>query len=166
MKNRRGRFCTEKILGFMLFAIVSVCVLLVVLAGADVYGRLTQRGQDAYERRTVPQYIATKVRQADSEAAVSVGRRNGVDTLQLTEWISGKNYVTHIYCYEGFVRELFAEESVSFEPESGEKIAEATRVEFTLEKGCLHVSVDREDGESEELILMLRSMHKEDRYEK
>ena len=165
MKNRRDRFSTEKILGLVLFAVVSVCVLLVVLTGADVYGRLTRRGLDAYERRTVPQYIATKVRQADCEEAVSLDRKNGIDTLQLAEWIEGKKYVTYIYCYEGAVRELFSDESVPFAPEAGEKIAEATSVEFALEKGCLYVTVGRENGKSEEQMLMLRSMQGEDHNE-
>ena len=101
MKKTESRFQTEKILPLVLFVVLAVCAVLVLLAGAGVYKRLTDRGQGAFQGRTVPLYIATKVRQADCARSVSVEHVNGADVLRLEEQIDGKGYVTRIYCYEG-----------------------------------------------------------------
>ena len=134
-----------------------VCAVLVLLAGAGVYKRLTDRGQEAFHNRTVPLYIATKVRQADCAGAVSVEHVNGTDVLRFSEQIDGKGYVTRIYCHEGVVRELFSAADIPFEPEAGEKIAEASEVGFTLETGCLTVKITQADGKVTEQTLALRS---------
>lgn len=158
MKKTESRFQTEKILPLVLFAVLAVCAVLVLLTGAGVYKRLTDRGQEAFKNRTVPLYIATKVRQADCAGAVSVEQRNETDILRLEEQIDGKGYVTRIYCDEGVVRELFSAEEVRFNPAAGEKIAEVSDVRFSLEGGCLIVSVTQEDGTVTEQTLILRSV--------
>lgn len=165
MKREGNKFQTEKVLVLVLFAVLAVCVILVLLTGAGVYGRLTERGQAAYERRTVPQYIATKIRQADCEGAVSVSRIEDTDTLQLTERIDEKRYLTRIYCYEGFVREFFSAEDVVFEPAAGEKLMEAEQMCFSLEDGSLLVTVRQRNGVMTEQRLTLRSAGEEVFYE-
>lgn len=157
MKKTESRFQTEKLLPLVLFAILAVCAVLVLLTGAGVYKRLTERGQEAFHNRTVPLYIATKVRQADCTGAVSVEHRNGTDILCLKEEIDGKGYVTRIYCCEGVVRELFSAENVTFDPEAGEKITEASEVRFLLEDGSLAVEVTQKDTTVTEQTLTLRS---------
>ncbi len=161
MRRAEGRFQTEKILALVLFAVFAVCVLYVLLTGAGVYERLTNRGQSAFEKRTVPQYIATKVRQADCAGAVSVARIDGMDVLCLEEQIDGACYVTRLYCYEGYVRELFTAEAVLFDPMAGEKIAPAAQVSFSLEEECLQVTVTQADGTVLQQILALRSVGRE-----
>ena len=157
MKKTESRFQTEKILPLVLFAILAVCAVLVLLTGAGVYGRLTDRGQDAFKNRTLPLYIATKVRQADCAGAISLEHVNGTDILRLEEQIDGKGYVTRIYCHEGIVRELFSAEDVLFDPAAGEKITEASGVAFSLEDGGLTVRVTGDEGTVTEQTLTLRS---------
>lgn len=157
---------TEKVLTLVLFTVLAVSMILVLLTGARVYKRLAERGQASYEKRTVPLYIATKVRQADSAAAVTTEYGNGIDVLQLKEWIDGVCYVTRIYCHEGMVREWFAAEKVFFDPAAGEKIAPASEVNFSLDDGCLYITVTQEDGRTSEQMLTLRSVVGEAAYEK
>ncbi len=164
MKKTESRFQTEKILPLVLFAILAICAVLVLLTGAGVYKRLTERGQGAFKNRTVPLYIATKVRQADCAGAISLEHINGTDILRLEEQIDGKDYVTRIYCYEGVVRELFSAEDVPFDPAAGEKITEASEVRFFLEDGDLTVKVTREDKTVTEQTLILRSFPEEVAY--
>ncbi len=156
---------TEKALTLILFAVLAVSMILVLLTGAGVYRRLTKRGQESFYKRTVPLYIATKVRQADCTGAVTTEQRDGMDVLLLKEQIDGEEYVTRIYCYEGYVYELFAAEAVNFDPLAGERIAKALQAEFSLENGCLYVTVTGEDGEMTEQRLTLRSMVGEVAYE-
>jgi len=81
----------------VLFAVFALCILAVLLTGAGAYGRLVERQQSAYTERTVPQYIATKVRQADETGAIRIGEFGGVESLELTNEYGGEEYVTRIY---------------------------------------------------------------------
>ena len=157
---------TGKVLTLVLFAVLAVCMILVLLTGADVYKGLTVRGQQSYETRTVPLYIATKVRQADCAGAIGTEEYNGIDVLQLKDWIHEACYVTRIYCYDGYVREWFAAESVGFDPAAGERISPAEEMHFSLEEGCLFVTVKQENGTVSEQRLTLRSVGGEAAYEK
>lgn len=152
---------TEKVLTLVLFAVLAVCMILVLLTGTRVYKRLTDRGQDSYEKRTVPLYIATKVRQADCAGGVMTEQSEGIDVLQLNEWIDGVSYITRIYCYDGYVRELFTAEESSFNPVAGERILPAEEVNFSLEDGCLRITVRQENGTTSEQLLTLRSVGRE-----
>ena len=74
----------------LLFSLFAVCVLFVLLFGADAYRRITERDQAAYDRRTCAQYLAAKVRQAEGGGAVCLtSSRQAGDTLMLTERIDG-----------------------------------------------------------------------------
>lgn len=154
---KRNKFHTESVLVLVLFAVLAVCVLTVLLTGAGAYDRLTKRGQEAYKTRTVPQYIATKVRQADVAGGIRLGQIDGVETLELHESIDGTRYVTRIYCYDGYVRELFSMADTVVEPIAGEPIMEAKELRFALEEGCLRIVVKQEDGLMTEQNLTLRS---------
>jgi len=156
MKSKETKSHTESVLVLILFAVLAVCVLMVLLTGAKAYSRLTKRGQEAYLTRTVPQYIATKIRRADVTNGVSLGMFAGVETLELTEWIEGNCYVTRIYCYDGYVRELFSAADVEAEPEAGERIAEAKELSFCVEEGSLCVTVKLKDGSVTKQNLTLR----------
>ena len=89
-----------------------------------------ERGQRAFDERTVPQYITTRVRQADTADGVLVGSFHGISSLEIYEELDGSTYITRIYCYEGYLRELFCEESAEMLPEDGEPIVEAENVMF------------------------------------
>ena len=156
MKTRENKTHIEGLLVLVLFGVFAICILSVLLTGAGAYKRLVDRQQASYGERTVPQYIATKVRQADEAGAVSIGDFCGVAALELTE-LPDKEYVTRIYCYDGYLRELFSTATGSFEPDAGEKILEAQQADFALEDGCLSVTVTGTDGKKTEIKLTLRS---------
>lgn len=151
------------LLVLLLFSVFAVCIMSVLLTGADAYQRLARRDQESYDRRTVTQYIATKVRQNDGAGAISIrlfdeaGTQAEGDTLQLLEQLEGEEYCTRIYCWDGHIRELFAEPSDEFYPEDGEKIMEAESLWFSLEDDLLTVTIGHTDGQNEKLVLCLRS---------
>lgn len=157
MKNRENKSHIEGLLVLVLFGVFAICILAVLLTGAGAYKRLVERQQATYGSRTVPQYIATKVRQADVQGAVRIGDFGGVESLELVEYLADEEYITRIYCYDGSLRELFSAASGEFSPEDGESILEAEQVDFSLKNGCLTVVVTTAEGEKTEFILTLRS---------
>lgn len=136
------------LMALLVFAAFAVCVLLVLLYGADGYQNLVQRGEESFQLRTATQYVATRVRQAES---VAVADFEGCEALTIREQIDGSVYVTRVYCYGGYMRELFCAENAALPPETGEKIMPAENLHFAIEDGLLTASVD-----GQQVILQLR----------
>ena len=157
MKDRNGKFSVDGVLALVLFGIFALCVLAVLLLGARGYQRLTQRGQDSYNRRTAVQYITTRVHQADAFSAVSIGSIGSAEALELTETIDGVPYVTHVYYHDGYIRELYSPASLEFQPGDGERILPASGLDFTLENGLLTAEITEADGETVNVSVCLRS---------
>lgn len=142
--------------------VFAVCILLVLLSGADTYRKLARRDASSYDRRICCEYVAAKVRHADAAGCVWVGDFSGApsqqgDTLVLTEQVDGTTYLTRIYYYDGWVRELYSAEGGSFSPEDGDAVLEARSLAFTLRAGLLTVETVDGSGDFSELCLALRS---------
>ena len=153
MTNIKSKHHIDGLLALLLFSVFAVCILSVLLTGADAYRGLTRRDRASYEQRTCMQYLATKVRQAPS---VSVGEFGGTQALLLWEEIDGARYLTRIYCFDGWVRELFSSDEDGFLPEDGEKVIQARRMSLALEDGLLSLSVTDDGGRKSALLLSLR----------
>ena len=147
----------------LLFSIFAVCILSVLLTGADGYRRQVDRDAASYSRRTAVQYIATKVRSGDRLDGMEVcaldGAETGNNVLVLRETVNGQAYETRIYCYKGYIRELFSVADGTFSPEDGTPVLKAGRLIFSLDEGSriLIVETADENGTESELTLTLRS---------
>lgn len=154
MRKRNIEHHMDALVALLLFGVFASCVLAVLLTGAGAYRRLTARDQAAYERRTCAQYIVTRVRQADSLDHVSVEEFGGVPALRLME---DGGYVTRVYCYGGWLMELYTSVDAALVPEDGERLMEAGEMALSLESGLLEIRVTGPDGTEEQLYLSLRS---------
>lgn len=148
---------TDALAVLLLFGVFAVCILSVLLTGADAYHRLARRDQFSYDRRTAGQYLSTRVRQADRAGAVSVESFDGVDALVFAEEIDGEAFETLVYCYDGYLRELFVPAEGDFLPEDGEKVLQAEGLSLALEGSLLTAGLTGPAGERQELTLFLRS---------
>ena len=150
---------SEGLLALLLFALFAVLVLGVLLSGAGVCRRLTERDREAYGWRTAAQYLTTRVRQADLEGGVTLEDFGGRDALALTEEIGGEDYVTRVYCDGGYIRELFSSADADLAPEDGEKIIEADALKFSPGPADREIiaEITDTDGGTTRLVLALRS---------
>lgn len=153
MRRRAIQHHIDGLLALLLFGVFAVCVLAVLLTGARAYRRLTQRDQAAYDRRVCVQYIATRVRQADSLDSVSVEPFGEGEALVLSEY----GYITRVYYYDGYLMELYASAEEDLRPEDGQQIIATGGVELSLEDGMLSVDVTDSLGRQDSLRLSLRS---------
>lgn len=154
MKKRTTQHQIDGLAALLLFGIFAACVLMVLLAGADAYRRLTERDRQAYQRRTCAQYIAARVRQADSLGGVGVEPFGDGYALALAE---GTGYHTLVYCYDGWLMELYCGVDAGLEPQDGERLLEMDGLEFSLQDGLLTAVIDGADGTGDVLRLSLRS---------
>ena len=148
---------TDALVVLLLFGVFTVCILCVLLAGADTYRALALRDEHSYDRRTAGQYLSTRVRQADRLGQVSVTDFCGAQALVFTEQIKGEEYETLVYCHDGYLRELFASAEGDFLPEDGEKVLRAQSLSLSLNRQLLTARLTGAAGERQELTLYLRS---------
>lgn len=137
MKNVNKERSATAIAALLVLVVFATGVLSVLLAGASAYKRVNQRDQNAYESRTATQYLATKVRQAAKPEAVSIVLFEGCQALQIAREIDGEVYVSRIYCYDGWLRELFCAADGAFAPGDGEQVLPADGLTLQLEDGLL-----------------------------
>ena len=140
-------------LTFLLFAI---SILFVLLNGARVYRRLTQRDQCSYDSRTCAQYIATKMRQVPSPTAVSTDTFGTVDSLLISQDIEGLEFVTRIYCYENWLMEIFTLADGDFFPEDGENILPLSSLSVSQDGGVFSFILTDTEGNTQHLTISAR----------
>ena len=153
MKQKTIKHHIDGFIALLLFVVFAVCVLAVLLTGADAYRRLTRRDNAAYDRRTCVQYVATRVRQADTLDGVSVEDFGGTACLALRDG----DYVTRVYCYDGWLMELYCAGGSELDPEDGERVMAAQALDLSLEDGLLTIAATDAQGTESTLLLSLRS---------
>lgn len=159
MKRKTITHNLDGLAALLLFAVFAASVLAVLLTGAKAYRGVTRRDQEAYNARTAVQYVAQRVRQADSLYGVAVEEFGGVESLVLGQ---GEEYITRLYCYEGWLMELYCLAGEDFSPEDGERVVEAQELKLSLDRGMLGVQVltaqeEAPGSRTSELWLALRS---------
>ena len=145
------------VLVLLVFAVFMVSVLLVLLSGADTIQKLTERDQRTYHHRTAVQYLTTRVRQADLAGAVSADNSGDISILILKENIDSQIYETRIYCYEGYLREMFCAAGLGLPPEFGEEILPMKDFRVSVKETAVCAELLLPDGRKEECYLWLRS---------
>ncbi len=159
MKKNAITHNLDGLAALLLFAVFAASVMAVLLTGAKAYRGVTRRDQEAYNARTAVQYVAQRVRQADSLYGITLEDFEGVECLVLGQ---GEPYITRLYCYDGWLMELYCLAGESFSPEDGERIIEAQELKLSLDQGMLGVQVltaqeEAPGSRTSELWLELRS---------
>lgn len=135
-------------------AVFALCGLFAVLAvglaalSGGVYRAAALDSDQNYVRRTALSYLVNQVRRADAGGGVAVGSFGGADALALTEEVDGTPYVTVLYCYDGELRELYAEAGSGLGPGDGIPVLELQALELEAEDGLLTITVTAPDGET------------------
>lgn len=154
MRERSGKRSISGLAAALLLCVFALMILSVLLSGAGAYQRLTVRGEENYDSRSSAQYVATKLRQAPSAESVELRTFGGSDCLCITEEIDGAEYITRVYCHDGWIRELFTLAEGDFTPGDGEKILEAEALELNFENEIIRVAVT--NGSRTEFFVSLR----------
>lgn len=138
----------------LVFAVFAVGILSVLLGGAGVYERLARRDSRAYESRTAVQYLVTKVRQGEQFPRVEAF--GSADALVFSQQIGSREFVTRVYCHDGWLRELFTVAGGQFSPEDGEKILPMQSLSARMEGKLLTVELCDGSGERSRITLASR----------
>lgn len=138
-----------------LFTVFAIAVLLVLLGGAGAYARLSENSRAGYDSRTAMQYVTTKIHQAPTTAAVSIARFGDSDALVITEKLPDADYSTRIYCYDGWLMELFAVAGDGFAPEDGERLLPMDSLALETLHTLTVITLTDSQGRTQQLKLYL-----------
>ena len=105
----------------LFFVLTASSVALVVLA-SGTYSRQVQDSEDSFASRTALSYVTEKIHQADEYGAVYAGTFDGQDAIVIRQTYSEQTYVTYLYEYDGYLRELFIQDGVDAKASEGRKI--------------------------------------------
>ena len=156
MRNGKTKKSISGAAALVLLGIFAVGILGVLLTGAIVYKELSERSALAYDSRTCVQYLSSKVRQASSSAAVQLSDFGDGDSLLIYEMVHGEPYQTQVYCYDGWLMELFTAADSGMEPEAGEKILPVQTLSLAQTETLLQVEVVDANGLENTFQLTLR----------
>ena len=155
-----------------LFLLLSALSISVIIAGSTVYEKISENMDNNYDRRVTFSYLSTKIRQNDSAGSIYVEKKydpvNNKDVnmiaIKETDQFFGDEYVTYIYYYDGYIRELFFElesdgKTVDFELDWGDEIIKAEGFDFYFsdENDKIEMSLTDSEGQIQCTKVFLRS---------
>lgn len=146
----------ETLPNFLLFFLFASCMFLVLLSGAKLYKNVSGVMEQQFSVNTCVSYVTAKARHYDTMDSVSVGNIGNADALYLDEEISGEQYRTYLYCYDGNLMELFCSADMEMMPEDGQVIMPLDALDLSVEHGLLSFSCEV-DGETAASAVFLHS---------
>lgn len=153
MKQTRNDKSISALCAPVLLLILAAGILTVLLGSAAVYENQNRRGQESGDRRTAALYLTNQVRQTSGTVTIQAfGQGNA---LVFREKINGVAYLTKIYCYEGWLMELFTPETGDFSPADGEKVLPMAALDMDMADGLLRIAFTDPHGERNVLKIML-----------
>ena len=91
---------------------------------------------DSYSGRTALAYVTEKMHQNDENGAIADGTFDGENALVIRRRYDEKDYVTYLYAYDGYLRELFIRDGTEAKASDGRKILATKDFEAKCEERC------------------------------
>ncbi|MCL2365020.1 MAG: DUF4860 domain-containing protein [Defluviitaleaceae bacterium] len=132
----------------LVFCLFAFGVFVTIMLAASTYQSQNETTMQGQNERILLSYVRTKVRAADSARAIFVGEHHGINALGIHEVLGEGEYsfITYIYFYNGWARELFFEYGLDFAPGESIAIIETTGITFEyVDRGLIRVVTDAGD---------------------
>lgn len=149
MNNKPDRHVIDLLFVIALFCIFALSAIFLISIGADIYGKTVTHMEQNFNGRTAFAYLTEKVRQSDRQGAVSVGELEGNPAVIITQENETAEYVTYLYEYHGYLKELLVRKDTPLGPEAGQNILAVT--DFSISKVndslySFHIAVDEKNS--------------------
>ena len=129
----------------LFFVLTATSVALVILA-SGTYSRQVQDSEDSFVSRTALSYVTEKIHQADEYDAVYAGTFDGQDAIVICQTYSEQTYMTYLYEYDGYLRELFIQDGVDAKASDGRRILASDSFSFEeSQEGLFHLYCTNKD---------------------
>ncbi len=124
--NGKKKSSISDIFPILLFLVFTLSALGIVLASVQIYQRIVEQANESYDTETAIAYLSEKFRSHDENGSIRKDQFKGHDAIVLEDTIVDVPYVTYIYAYDGYLRELFIEKELAegADEDSGNRILE------------------------------------------
>ncbi len=130
-----------------LFALYTVCILIISIIGINLYTRGVEISQENYSVRTSVLYLTEKTRQSNAVGSVSVRELFGNSALVLTQTIGERTYENWIYLEEGYLTEVLVVQGAQVAARTGQNIMPLAAMQLEIdENSMLLITTQSEDG--------------------
>lgn len=107
---------------FMLFSIFTICAILLIAFGANIYKKTITNLEEHFNVTTSMAYIEEKFRQSDSANAFSVEEFGDGNALMIKSTVNDVDYHTYIYMYDNHLKELHTKADNTLNPSAGQNL--------------------------------------------
>lgn len=158
MNSKHDRHIIDLLFVIALFCVFALSAIFLISIGADIYGKTVTHMEQNFNSRTAFAYLAEKIRQSDQQGAVSVGELKGNPAVIITQKNEAAEYVTYLYEYNGYLKELLVREDTPLGPEAGQNILAITDFSISQVNDRLYSFTVTVDGtNSYQLFVSTRS---------
>ena len=103
-------------------------------------------------------YVTEKMHQNDENGAIADGTFDGENALVIRQRYDEKDYVTYLYAYDGYLRELFIRDGTEAKASDGRKILATKDFEAKeTSDGIFHLYCENEDGKKTDTFVSVKS---------
>lgn len=142
-QNRSSRLLRAALVA-ALSALFFLLAMGITLMGSSVYRGIAAASDTQYTVRTAASYLANQVRQGDRAGSVFVTSFGDGDALLLRDG----TYYTLLYCYEGQLRELYAETGSGMTAADGLPILALDALDISVDGSLVSLSIAGGEAET------------------
>lgn len=147
--------------GFFVFCLLCLFALLattLVMIGIRAYRGVYENTTANSEEQIALSYLLNKVRAYDSVDSIELKEIDGLQILCLQERIGDERYETRIYCADGGLQEYYCERNDPFDPEFGDRLAEAASLTIAFPNpNLMRIEIAHGDGDISSAHIALRA---------
>ena len=126
MKQNQENHVIDILFVIALFCIFALAAIFLITIGGNIYGKTASHMESNFNGRTSFAYVTEKIRQSDEAGSISVGSLDGIPALLLESKQGDTEYITYIYAYEGYLKELLVRKDTPLGAFAGQDILPVT----------------------------------------
>ena len=116
MQENQQKHIIDTLFVIALFCLFALSAIFLITIGANIYGKTVNNMEDNFNSRTALAYITEKVRQSDNADSISAGTFQECPALVITSRIEDTEYLTYLYEYNGYIKEIMVRKGMTLDP--------------------------------------------------
>lgn len=136
---KKKNFGFDMVAGLFLICVFAACLFFTLASGARIYKDVSAVMEEQNTASTALGYVTEKLHQSDAAGMVSLGTLEGVPALIVSEEFDGVAYKTYVYCWNGYITELFCPGEEALLPPDGLPVIAAESLDFSRSGNLIRV---------------------------
>lgn len=157
-EHSNRRHVVDLLFPLALFFVLAVSAVALVILASGQYSQQVTDSNATFSNSTALSYVTEKIHQNDENGNISLGTFDGQESLIISQTYNEQTYITYLYLYEGYLRELFIQKDVQAAASDGRKILEVQDFSFEeSQPGIILLTCSSDNGTSASTIVSIKS---------